>query len=148
MDTANKKDINSDIVLFQSIFRIGNVISVNGRDVRIKVDRDKNSSHLIYKGELIKNVSVGSYLKIIKGFITIICKVESELLQPNKEENDSMYSANEDKFERTLGVQLIGYFENNKYCRGVKELPLIDNDCYILTNEEFNKGDFYKLKYC
>lgn len=139
MDAANKKDLNFEIVLFQSIFRIGNVVSVNGRDVRIKVDKDKNSSHLIYKGELIKNVSVGSYLKIIKGFITIICKVESEFIQPNKEEGDSVYSTNEDKFERTLGVQLIGYFENNKYCRGVKELPLIDNDCYILTNEEFKK---------
>lgn len=143
MDNVNIKDINSDIVLFQSVFRIGNVVSVNGRDVRIKVDRDKNSSHLIYKGELIKNVSVGSYLKIIKGFISIICKVESEFLQPNKEEEDSVYSANEDKFERTLGVQLIGYFENNKYCRGVKELPLIDNDCYILTNEEFNKIHYF-----
>lgn len=143
MDNVNIKDINSDIVLFQSVFRIGNVVSVNGRDVRIKVDRDKNSSHLIYKGELIKNVSVGSYLKIIKGFITIICKVESEFLQPNKKEDDSVYLANEDKFERTLGVQLIGYFENNKYCRGVKELPLIDNDCYILTNEEFNKIHYF-----
>lgn len=143
MDNVNIKDINSDIVLFQSVFRIGNVVSVNGRDVRIKVDRDKNSSHLIYKGELIKNVSVGSYLKIIKGFITIICKVESEFLQPNKVEDNSVYSANEDKFERTLGVQLIGYFENNKYCRGVKELPLIDNDCYILTNEEFNKIHYF-----
>lgn len=143
MDNVNIKDINSDIVLFQSVFRIGNVVSVNGRDVRIKVDRDKNSSHLIYKGELIKNVSVGSYLKIIKGFITIICKVESEFLQPNKEEDNSVYLANEDKFERTLGVQLIGYFENNKYCRGVKELPLIDNDCYILTNEEFNKIHYF-----
>lgn len=143
MDTANKKDLNFEIVLFQSIFRIGNVVSVNGRDVRIKVDKDKNSSHLIYKGELIKNVSVGSYLKIIKGFITIICKVESEFIQPNKEKGDSVYSTNEDKFERTLGVQLIGYFENNKYCRGVKELPLIDNDCYILTNEEFNKIHYF-----
>lgn len=143
MDTANKKDLNYDIVLFQSIFRIGNVVSVNGRDVRIKVDKDKNSSHLIYKGELIKNVSVGSYLKIIKGFITIICKVESEYLRPNNEDESSVYSANEDKFERTLIVQLIGYFENNKYCRGVKELPLIDNDCYILTNEEFNKIHYF-----
>ena len=73
MDAANKKDLNFEIVLFQSIFRIGNVVSVNGRDVRIKVDKDKNSSHLIYKGELIKNVSVGSYLKILNGSITLIC---------------------------------------------------------------------------
>lgn len=139
MDNDKHMDINSDIVIFQSVFKIGNVISVNGRDVRIKVDRDKNSSHLIYKGELIKNVSVGSYLKILKGFIIIICKVESEYLQPNKEDGNTIYSANEDKFDRTLGVQLLGYFENDKYCRGVKELPLIDNDCFLLTNDEFKK---------
>lgn len=142
MDNDNKndnKDINSDIVLFQSVFKIGNVISVNGREVRIKVDRDKNSSHLIYKGQLIKNVSVGSYLKILKGFIPIICKVESEYVQPNKDYGDVIYSANEDIIDRTLGVQLLGYFENKKYCRGVKELPLIDNDCFLLTNEEFKE---------
>ena len=135
----DNKDINSDIVLFQSVFKIGNVISVNGREVRIKVDRDKNSSHLIYKGQLIKNVSVGSYLKILKGFIPIICKVESEYVQPNKDYGDVIYSANEDIIDRTLGVQLLGYFENKKYCRGVKELPLIDNDCFLLTNEEFKE---------
>jgi hypothetical protein len=130
---------NSDIVLFQSVFKVGSVSSVDGREVKIKVDRDKNSSHLIYKGELIKNVSVGSYVKILKGFIPIIGKVEKEYIEPSKEKRDSNYPSREDRIDRLLFVKLLGYIECDKYCRGIKELPLIDNECYLLTNEEFNK---------
>lgn len=139
----NNKDINYESVIFNSVFKIGSVISVNGREVRISVDRNKNSSHLIYKGELIKNVSVGSYLKILKGFIPIICKVESEYIQPSKDFETSNYPSNEDRIDRILIVKLLGYFENNKYRRGVKEVPLIDNDCFILTKEEFEKIHFF-----
>lgn len=66
-------DINN-IGITLSIFRIGSVYSVDGRTIRIKVDKIKNSSHLIYRGELIKNISVGGYVKIIKGFTPIIGK--------------------------------------------------------------------------
>lgn len=143
MKNENSLDTNSEIIMLQSVFKIGTVVSVSGREVRIKVDRDKNSSHLIYKGELIKNVSVGSYLKILKGFVSIICKVESEFIQPNKDSDNDVYSANEDRIDRILIVKLLGYFNDSRYCRGVKEIPLIDNDCYILTNEEFRKIHFF-----
>lgn len=59
-----------------SIFRIGVVSSVDGRVVSVRVDRDKNLSHLIYQGELLKSVSVGSYIKILKGFDCLISKGE------------------------------------------------------------------------
>ena len=134
---------NSDIVLFQSIFKVGTVSSVDGREVRIKVDKDKNSSHLIYKGELIKNVSVGSYVKILKGFIPIIGKVEKEYVEPSKEIQNSNYVSREAGIDRLLFVKLLGYFESDKYFRGIKELPLIDNECYLLTNEEFNKIHYF-----
>ena len=42
-------DINN-IGITLSIFRIGSVYSVDGRTIRIKVDKIKNSSHLIYLG--------------------------------------------------------------------------------------------------
>ena len=39
---------NNEIVTIQSIFKIGTVLSVNGREVKIKVDKQKNlSSHNI-----------------------------------------------------------------------------------------------------
>lgn len=45
---------NKHIGIHNSVFRVGVVYSVNGREVKIRVDHNKNSSHLIYKGVLIK----------------------------------------------------------------------------------------------
>lgn len=128
---------NTEIITSQSVFKVGTVCSVDGREVRVKVDKLKNSSHLVFKGELVKNVSVGSYIKIIKGFIPIIGKVESEFIVPSKEKQESEYQTQEDRINRELKIKLLGYLENDKYCRGIKELPLIDNECFLLSNDEF-----------
>lgn len=128
---------NRNIGIHNSVFRIGTVCSVDGREVKIRVDHNKNSSHLIYKGTLIKNVSVGSYIKILKGFVPIIGKVESEYLYENKLNDKTLYFA-EDTINRVLLIKLIGYINEGSFRRGVNELPLIDNECHLLTNEEFN----------
>ena len=128
---------NKHIGIHNSVFRVGVVYSVNGREVKIRVDHNKNSSHLIYKGVLIKNVSVGSYVKILKGYTPIIGKVESEYIDESKQEDKVLISA-EDSINRILIVKLIGFIDNQIFRRGVNELPLIDNECHLLTNEEFN----------
>ena len=76
--------MNDKHTLKDSIFKIGRVISVKGRIVDIKVDKTKNTSHLLYKGELLKNISVGGYVKIIKGFTKIVGKVEGEYINEDK----------------------------------------------------------------
>ena len=129
--------IVNDLLQKQSIFRVGEVLSVNGREVCIKVDKNKNLSHLLYKGEIIKNVSVGSYLNILKGFVHIVAKVESEYIKENNDLNNSYHNKNEE-ISRTLVVKLIGYFENGLYYKGVKELPLIGNECLLMDNREFS----------
>lgn len=130
------KDVNSQLQK-HSIFRVGEVYSVNGREVCIKVDKNKNLSHLLYKGELIKNVCVGSYLKILKGFICIVAKVESETIKENYTLISNYHNKNEE-FSRLLIIKLIGYFENDEYHKGVKELPLIGNECLLMDNDEFS----------
>lgn len=45
-----------------AIFKIGRVISVDGRIIRVRVDTTKNTSHLLYRGKLLKNISVGGYI--------------------------------------------------------------------------------------
>ena len=132
MDSAKIKEYLQKM----SIFRIGEVYSVDGRTIRIKVDADKNLSHLIYQGNLIKNVSVGSYLKILKGFDALVCQVESEFIR----EEDllmSNYHNKSEEFSRYLNVKLLGYFKGKEYVKGVKEMPLIGNQCYLMDNEEF-----------
>lgn len=129
---------NTDIAIYNSVFRIGVVYSVDGRTVKIRVDKNKNSSHLIYKGALIKNVSVGSYVKILKGFVPIIGKVESENIVEDKVPADKDYKDAATNIGRSLIVKLIGFLEDGHYYRGVNELPLIDNECFLLTAVEFD----------
>ena len=141
--------INKDVSVYNSIFRIGTVYSVDGRVVKVLVDRDKNSSHLVYQGNLIKNVAVGSYVKILKGFESIIGKVESEYVECNKVYNEQ-YNSQEETINRFLIVKLIGQIEADSYRKGLTELPLIANECHLLTNNEFemihsfgSKNDIY-----
>ncbi|MDP2930670.1 MAG: ATP-binding protein [bacterium] len=130
---------NDDKILEDSIFKIGKVVSVDGRMVRVKVDKAKNTSHLLYKGELLKNISVGGYIKIIKGFTKIVGKVEGEFINEDKEFLNKGYGSQKEKINRILNISLLGFFKGNCFERGIKELPLIDNECFLLHNTEFNQ---------
>lgn len=126
------------IILHEAIFQIGEVISIQGREVQVLVDKQKNLAHLFYQGTLIKNVSVGGYIKIAKGYTFIIGKVDGEKIEEEKN-YDLQYYAHEDKMRRVLYVKLLGYIENKKYYKGIKELPLLGNKCFLLDNDEFDQ---------
>ena len=114
---------------FDEVTRVGEVYSVNGRSVKILVEENKNDSHLLYKGTLIKNVSVGSYVKIAKGFVRIIAKVEGEYINIDKDISDE-YHSSKDVIRRYLDVKLLGYIDSHRYSLGIKEMPLRGTDCF------------------
>jgi DNA helicase HerA-like ATPase len=137
--------MNSEHILKDSIFKIGEVISVDGRRVKVSVNKMKNSSHTMYKGELLKNISVGSYIKIIKGFTKIIGKVEGEFVDEDKSYTEKNYKKESDKIRRTLVVSMLGFFKGERFERGIKELPLVYDECFLLDNDEFRRvHDFIK----
>ncbi len=119
-----------------AVFRVGRVVSVDGRRVRIAVDKLKNSSRLLYRGGLVRNVAVSSYVKIVKGFVELIAKVDGEVIEEDRSAV-SAYRRRVDPLSRQLDVSLIGYIEDGHFERGVREMPLLDNECFILTEEEF-----------
>lgn len=127
---------NKNVSIYNSVFRIGVVHSVDGRVIKVLVDKDKNNSHLIFQGQLIKNVAVGSYVKVLKGFETIVGKVESEFIETDKGV-PVQYSSQEEYINRFLIIKLIGHIEGHLYKKGLTELPLIANECHLLTNKEF-----------
>ncbi len=121
-----------------SIFRVGSVIEVIGQAVKVRIDTGKNTSSILYKGDIIQNISVGGYVKIKKDFEEIIGKIEGELIKENKDNSQKNYTNNKDKINRILNIKILGYLENGKFERGIKELPLIENTCFLITKEEFN----------
>lgn len=130
---------NDGKILENSIFRVGKVVSVDGRVIKVKVDKAKNTSNLLYMGELLKNISVGGYIKIIKGFTKIVGKVDGEFITEDKEFSTKGYKNQNEKINRILNVSLLGFFKGNMFVRGIKELPLIDNECFLLQSSEFNQ---------
>lgn len=131
---------HNDYLLKKSIFRIGEVSSVDGREVSVRVDQEKNRSHILYRGELLSNVSVGGYVKLIKGFNSLIGKIEKEYIKEDQAVSKSPeYAQPEERFVRFLSVKMLGYFSGDKYRKGIKELPLIGNECVLLDLNEYKK---------
>ena len=119
-----------------AVLRIGEVSEVDGRKIVIKVDRNKNLTDIFLNGNIIRNISVNSFIEIRKGFLTIIGKVDGERIQeiPFRYERNSYEQTN--KSERYLTVSLSGYIERSgKFVGGTKELPLIGNEAYIITRK-------------
>jgi len=123
----------------ESVLKVGKVTSIKGRYVEVIVDKSKNTSHLLFNGEIIKNVSVGSYIKITKGFEDLVGKIDGEYINEEKNFDKREYVHDRDKIKRILNISLLGYFEGTKFKQGIKELPLIENECFLLTQDEFDR---------
>lgn len=118
-----------------NILKIGEVIEVKGQKVRAKVYQEKNTSTLNYNGNIIKNVSVGSFVKIRKNFLSIIGRVEGEYVNDKVIRED--YSEKSASINRIIEISIVGRIDDDGvFKRGLSELPLISNYIYILTNKE------------
>lgn len=126
-----------EILQKDSIFKVGKVTSVEGRTIKIEVDKSKNGAHLLYQGKLLRNISVNGYVKITKGFTKIIGKVEGEFIIEDKKFVNKNYTSERQKIKRVLQISLLGFFSKRGFERGIKELPLINNECYLLDLQEF-----------
>ncbi|WP_291560061.1 MULTISPECIES: ATP-binding protein [unclassified Clostridium] len=121
------------------ILIIGEVIEVRGQKVRIKIYSNKNSSMLLYNGNMIRNISVGSFIKISKGYIRIIGRIEGEYIR-ELPSNKNDYARKEEGFERIVEVSIVGYLDRkNNFKHGISDMPLISNSAYILSENEIQK---------
>lgn len=131
----------NDALLKDAVLRVGEVCGIEGRKVFIRLDKEKNSSDLLFNGDILKNISVGSYVEIRKGFLSIIGKAEGEKLEEDNfkyRENENQYKII-DKNKRTLVVTLSGFIgSDGRFIGGIKELPLIGNEAFILTETKIH----------
>lgn len=121
----------------EAVLRIGEVSAVTGRRVSIAVDKDKNLSELFFDGDLVRNIAVGSYVDIRKGFLSLIGKVDGENAQlddSTKPNGNSIVS------RRVLSVSLVGFLDRRgEFFGGTKELPLVGNEAYLLTKDKVHQ---------
>lgn len=115
------------------VLKIGEVCEVSGRLIKAGIYSNKNSEYLNFQGAVVKNVSIGSFVLIRKGFANIIGKVEGEYM---KEEFSEDYQPNKkDAINRVIGIGVLGAIEQGKFVHGVTNLPMIGNYVYVVTED-------------
>lgn len=129
--------LTEEHIIDNSIFRIWDVIEIIWQSVKVKVDTWKNTSSILYKWDVIQNISVWGYIKIKKWFEVMVWIIEWETVKESL--NNTQYSSNKEKIYRILNIKILWFFEWDIFRRWIKELPLIDNPCYLLTRDEFKK---------
>lgn len=113
------------------VLKIGEVCEVSGRIIKASVFSDKNTEYLNYNGAVIKNVNIGSFVLIRKGFANIIGKVEGEYMK----ESSSIIENN----GRIIGISILGAIEKNDFVHGVTNLPMIGNSVYVVNEDVISK---------
>lgn len=118
--------------------KIGQVIEVRGQKIKVKVFKNKNSSIILHNGQIIKNITVGSLIKIAKGYNCIVGKVEGEYIQELKKDvkSSERFDKNGDSIERIIDVSIMGVIEEKKFVRGIVDIPLVFSDVYVLDETE------------
>lgn len=121
----------------EAVLRIGEVTEVSGHSVVVRVDRNKNASDLLFDGDVLKNISVNSYVEIRKGFTSLIGKVDGERLDDLTLKLGPSPVQKTDKNRRFLQVSLAGFINvDGRFRGGLRELPLIGNEVYIVTKDK------------
>jgi uncharacterized protein len=121
-------------------FRVGQVIAVSGTKVILKIDEQSSKETLFFNGARYKGVSIREYLSIQRGFRDIICMVEGEFLDEARMDT----SSDKTGYLRRVEVKPIGYFEKAEFKQGIKYLPMIADEAFLLAEERiaaiFDRG--------
>ncbi len=129
--------LEPDRLAREAALRVGEVSAVTGRKVFISVDTDKNLSELFFDGDVLRNIAVGSYVDIRKGFLSLIGKVEGENAQAEDRKPSALAYLNG---KRILTVSLVGFLDHKgQFFGGTKELPLVGNEAFLLTKEKVHQ---------
>ncbi|WP_165053158.1 MULTISPECIES: hypothetical protein [unclassified Adlercreutzia] len=131
--------------MLDSSLIVARVVEVRGTKIRARVYGDRNEAFLFHNGQLIRNVSVGGYVKIPCGFDHIFGRIEGEIQNEVSSSQDD-YSARTtggSRIERVIEISVFGVRRGDKFDRGITILPLVSSDVYVLTPEELTMISFF-----
>ncbi|WP_312316400.1 ATP-binding protein [Stenotrophomonas sp.] len=111
---------------------VGNVIAVHGTKIVLKIDEQSSKETLFHGGEKYKGVSIREYVSIQRGFRDIICMVEGEYLDETRVDS----SNGRPTFIRKVEARPIGFIDQTGFVQGIKYLPMIRDQAYLLTEEK------------
>lgn len=108
---------------------VGEVIAVMGIKITLRIFEDSSQETIFYDGVKYRGVSLREHVSIQRGFIDIVCLVEGEYLDERRIESEN----NKTVYIRKVDVRPIGFIVDNKFCEGVKYMPMIRDKASLLS---------------
>ena len=119
---------------------IGEVSEVHGAKLKVRIYGEANEAHIFYRGDIVKGVSVGGYLKIPCGYDSIIGIIEGDYQEESRFVRDDASSrvVPSHCIERFVDVSVFGVMSENRFDRGISALPLVKSKAYLLAPDELD----------
>ncbi|MBC8947166.1 ATP-binding protein [Xenorhabdus indica] len=118
---------------------IGEVISVKGTNITVRLYEESNNETLFYNGKKFNGVSIQEFILIRRGFKDIVAKVQGEYLDERLKDEEN------DCYIRKIELVPIGHFLFNEFYEGMKHLPMIRDIAYLMSDTQvksiFGKPD-------
>ena len=117
---------------------VGEVSEVHGAKLKVRVYGEANEAHIFYRGDLVKGVSVGGYLKIPCGYDSVIGIIEGDYQEESGFARDDTSSrvVPGHCIERFVDVSVFGVMSEGGFDRGISSLPLVKSKVYLLAPDE------------
>lgn len=117
---------------------VGEVSEVHGAKLKVRVYGEANEAHIFYRGDLVKGVSVGGYLKIPCGYDSVIGIIEGDYQEESRfARNDTPSRVVPGQcIERFVDVSVFGVMSEGGFDRGISALPLVKSKVYLLAPDE------------
>lgn len=121
--------------------RVGVIVEVNNQYSRVGVYSLLNDSSVIWCGELLSGIKVGSYLTINQNDIKIIATVFSEKVLDQQNSVGSIEFDNrfhKNSINRIIDLQIKGVISNGKFMITGKYTPMVGNEVTLTAKSELD----------
>lgn len=117
---------------------VGEVSEVHGAKLKVRIYGEANEAHIFYRGDLVKGVSVGGYVKIPCGYDSVIGIIEGDYQEESGLARDDTSSRVVPChcIERFVDISVFGVMNENGFDRGISALPLVKSKVYLLAPDE------------
>tara|TARA_R110000823_G_scaffold315626_1_gene448737 strand:- start:697 stop:2475 length:1779 start_codon:yes stop_codon:yes gene_type:complete len=109
---------------------IGEVVSVKGVNIVIELYEESNKETLFYDGKKFKGASIQEHILIKRGFKDIVTRVQGEYLDERLQSEDG------NGYVRKIELKPIGFYYQEEFFEGIKNLPMIRDVAYLMNDEQ------------
>ena len=122
--------------MFDNNTIIGEIESVNGNDLSVKLSDDIKSNLVIINGLTYKIGQVGSFLKIPLGYATLYGLVTQTGASAIPENLKELYLSDYQSImnNRWVTISLVGEQYGGKFERGISQYPTSGDKVHLVTN--------------